>query len=104
MTKDVLAISTNDVEVEKLFNQNRNIIHYYRNCFHAITIATIMMFCMHTNKNSSMTLNNEKNEKIKQSKIYMNEDISTSSKLNENFFENDDAIFFNKIAIEKKEK
>ena len=103
LTKNVLAISISDVEIEKLFNQDRDIIHYRQNRFYAITIKMIIMLCMHTSKNSSMILNNEKNKKIKQQKIHLNENISTFSKLDENFFEDDNATSI-EIAIKKKKK
>ena len=90
MIKDVLSIFENNVEVEKLFNQNRDITHYRRNRFNATTIEILMMFRMHTNKNANVISSNdiEKKKKFSNSNIYVKTNLSSFSKLNEVINEN----------------
>ena len=53
--ENILSISTNDVEVKRLFNQDRDIFHYRRERLQTKTIETLMMLHMHTNRNSNDT-------------------------------------------------
>ena len=53
MIKDILSISANDVEVKRLFNQNRDIFYSRRKRLQAKIIETLMMLHMHTDRNSN---------------------------------------------------
>ena len=48
--RDVFSIFDSDTEIEKLFNQKRDIIHYRRNRFHVSTIEILMMLRIHIEK------------------------------------------------------
>ena len=53
MIKDILSIFANEVEIKRLFNQDRDIFHYHRKRLQARTIETLIMLHMHTNPNSN---------------------------------------------------
>ncbi len=55
MTRDILAIAKNEVEIKGLFNQDCDIIHYRRENLRVKMIEILMMICMHTNKNEKNT-------------------------------------------------
>ena len=55
MIKNILSISTNNVEIKRLFNQNCDIFSYHRERLQAKIIETLMMLYMHTNRNSNDT-------------------------------------------------
>ena len=55
MTRNILSVSRNETDVERLFNQERNIIHYRRTRLNAKTIKTLMMIRMHANKKEKLT-------------------------------------------------
>ncbi len=55
MTRDILAIAENEVEIKRLFNQDCDITHYRRENLRAKTIETFMMIRIHTNKNEKNT-------------------------------------------------
>ena len=56
MIRDVLSIFNSETNVEKLFNQKRDIIYYRKNRFYANTIETLMMFHMYTKRHSAILL------------------------------------------------
>ena len=126
MIKNILSISIDDAEVKRLFNKTRNITHYRRARLRANIVETLMMFHMHTDKNSHATLNAKKNvKKIFHSsidEIYIGADFSISPDLssvkdekkkinliideqNDEMIENDEKIFSSvnrKISNSKK--
>lgn len=50
MIKNILTIFVHNVKIEKLFYQNRNILHYCYAQFIAKIIETLVMLCIHINK------------------------------------------------------
>ena len=87
MTKNVLSIFTNDVGIEKLFNQIRNIIYYRQARLHAITIETLMMLRMHTEKNMNVSFDDDDDDSdVKHHSIndvYVKANVFSFSKLSE---------------------
>ena len=81
-----MSISANDVKIEKLFNQTRNIIYYRRARLHAITIKTLMMLRMHTEKNMNVLFDDDDDDDVKHHSIndvYVKTNVFSSSKLSE---------------------
>ena len=76
---DVFSIFDSDAKIEKLFNQERDIIHYRRNRFHASTIEILMMLRMHIEKKHTATLLND----IIDQNINLNNDLNTKAKTND---------------------
>ena len=50
MIRNMLSISKNETNVERFFNQKRDIIHYRRIRLNAKTIKILIMIRMHANK------------------------------------------------------
>ena len=55
MTRNVLSIFKSEADVERLFNQKRNIIHYRRICQNAKTIKTLITIRMHADRKKNLT-------------------------------------------------
>jgi hypothetical protein len=53
MTRDILTIAENEVEVKRFFNQKRDITHYRRNNLRVKTMKMFMMIRIHINKNEN---------------------------------------------------
>jgi hypothetical protein len=53
MTRDILTIAKNEIEVKRLFNQKRDITHYRQNNLRVKTMKMFMMIRMHINKNEN---------------------------------------------------
>ena len=87
MTKNVLSISADDVEIKKLFNQIRNIIYYRRTRLHAITIEKLMMLRMHTEKNMNVSFDNDDDDNdVKHysiNNVYVKTNVFSFSELSE---------------------
>lgn len=82
MVKNILFISISSVDVEKLFNQNRDISHYCYVWLWAFTIEMLIMLCMHTDKNLDISPNNLKEENTyTNDKIYTKINLSLSLEL-----------------------
>ena len=58
MIRNVLTILENETDVERLFNQKRNIIYYRRIRLNAKTIQTLMMIRMHADRNEQLIILN----------------------------------------------
>ena len=56
MIRNVLTIFENETNVERLFNQKRDIIHYRRIRLNAKTIQTLMMIQMHADRNEQLII------------------------------------------------
>ena len=56
MIRNVLTIFENETDVERLFNQKRDIIHYRRIRLNAKTIQILMMIRMHADKNEQLII------------------------------------------------
>ena len=56
MIRNVLTIFENETNVERLFNQKRDIIYYRRIRLNAKTIQTLMMIRMHADKNEQLII------------------------------------------------
>ena len=56
MIRNVLTIFENETNVERLFNQKRDIIHYRRIRLNAKTIQTLMMIRMHADRNEQLII------------------------------------------------
>ena len=89
MIKNILLISTNDVEVKRLFNQNRDIFHYRRERLQTKIIKTLMMLHMHTDRNSDVMSNinddlksNDRNSKNESKKDFRDIDVFVKTNLN----------------------
>ena len=104
MTKNVLSIFADDVEIEKLFNQIRNIIYYRWTRLHATTIETLMMLRIHTEKNMNVSFDNDDDDDNNDVKhysindVYVKTNVSSFSKLSEVNKKNNknDVIIMNK--------
>ena len=55
MIKDILSVSVSDVEIKRLFNQNRDIFHHRRERLQTKIIETLIILHIHTNRNSNNT-------------------------------------------------
>ena len=77
--RDVFSIFNSDAEIETLFNQERDIIHYRRNRFHVNTVETLMMLCMHIEEKHIVILLND----IIDQNIDLNNDLNTKAKTND---------------------
>ena len=93
MTRDILSVSKNETDVERLFNQKRDITYYRRIRLNAKTIETLMMIRMHANRKEKLTtefntLNceNMKNraKNHRNSEIYSSAELYSSSEIFEN--------------------
>ena len=89
MIKDILSISANDVEMKRLFNQDRDIFHYRRERLQTKIIKTLMMLHMHTNRNSDIMSNinddlksNDRNSKNESKNDFRDIDVFVKAKLN----------------------
>ena len=104
MIKNILLISTNDVEIKRLFNQNRDIFHYRRERLQAKTIETLMMLHIHTNRNANDTdaisnrnndsKSNDRNSKNESKNNFRDIDVFVEANLN-----NESNVFFITILI-----
>ena len=56
MIRNVLTIFESETNVERLFNQKRDIIYYRRARLNAKTIQILMMIRMHANKNEQLII------------------------------------------------
>ena len=56
MIRNVLTILESETDVERLFNQKRDIIHYRRARLNAKTIQTLMMIRMHADRNEQLII------------------------------------------------
>ena len=92
MIKDILSISANNVEVKRLFNQNRDIFYYRRERLQTKIIKTLMILHMYTNRNSNAMSNinddlksNDRNSKNKsKNDVHYVRDIDVFIKANLN--------------------
>ena len=97
--KNILSISVNDVEVKRLFNQNRDIFHYRRERLQTKIIEILIMLHMHTDWNSSDTdaisnINNDsklndRNSKNESKNDFRDIDVFVKTNLN-----NESNVFF----------
>ena len=58
MIRNVLTIFESETDVERLFNQKRDIIHYRRARLNAKTIQILMMIQMHADRNEQLIILN----------------------------------------------
>ena len=130
MIRNVLTIFESETNVERLFNQKRDIIHYRRIRLNAKTIQTLMMIRMHADRNEQLIIlsidsilitksdtlncddmkkraNNQKNvetyvsaEHDQFSEIFVNDQNEENSDKKANLNEN----FYNVISDEKFDK
>ena len=56
MIRNVLTIFESETDVERLFNQKRDIIHYRRARLNAKTIQILMMIRMHADRNEQLII------------------------------------------------
>ena len=56
MIRNVLTIFESETDVERLFNQKRDITHYRRARLNAKTIQTLMMIRMHADRNEQLII------------------------------------------------
>ena len=56
MIRNVLTIFESETDVERLFNQKRDITHYRRIRLNAKTIQTLMMIRMHADRNEQLII------------------------------------------------
>ena len=56
MIRNILSVFENETDVKRLFNQERDIIHYRRACLNAKKIKILMMIRMHANKNKKLII------------------------------------------------
>ena len=56
MIRNVLTIFENETDVERLFNQKRDITYYRRARLNAKTIQTLMMIRMHADRNEQLII------------------------------------------------
>ncbi len=101
MTKDVLAISCSNVEVERLFNLARNVIIYKKKRLNFQTIETMMMIKYNLNYeelNDSLSSSNEffvdefSSNASRALSLILIEDDASSKQINENSQTNDIAL------------
>jgi hypothetical protein len=101
MTKDVLAISCSDVEVERFFNLARNVITYRRERLNSQTIETMMMIKYNLNYeewNDSLSSSNEffadelSSNASRALSLILIEDDASSEQINENSQASDIAL------------
>ena len=90
MTRDILSVSKNETDVERLFNQKRDIIHYRRIRLNAKTIKTLMMIRMHANRKKKLTTKSDtlncenmkdRAKNHKNFEIYSNVELYSSSEI-----------------------
>ena len=102
--KNILSISVNDVEVKRLFNQNRDIFHYRRKRIQTKIIKTLMILHIHKDRNSSDTdaianinndsKSNDRNSKDESEKDFRDIDVFVEANLN-----NESNVFLITILI-----
>ena len=99
-----LSMSVNNVEVKRLFNQNRDIFHYRRERLQTKIIETLMMLYMHTDQSSNDTdaisnMNNDSKSNDRNSKNELKNDFRDIDVFVETNLNNESYVFLITILI-----